>query len=955
MSAAPEAVTLARFAPGSLVRARGREWVVLPESSDDLLVLRALGGADDETAGVLVGFEPVEAAQFAWPDPDQAGDHLGGRLLADAARLGFRSSAGPFRSFGAIAVEPRPYQLVPLLMALRLDPVRLLIADDVGIGKTIEAGLVAKELLVSGGATGLCVLCPPHLAEQWQSELSAKFHLDAELVLTSTASRLERSCGFGESIFDVFPYTIVSTDFIKSDRRRDEFVRSAPDLVVVDEAHTCAADVRGRGAAHQRYRLLSDLTADAARHVVLVTATPHSGNEGAFRSLIGLLDPSFSALPDDEQIDERTRARLARHFVQRRRADIRAYLDVDTPFPERLELPESDGRYQLSPAYRSFVEEVLAWAREAVADERGGRHRQRVRWWSVLALLRSLASSPAAAAATLRNRAAPAQTTTVEEADDAGRRSVLDQDDADDAGRPDAAPGADPDPNDSDGGGGGDRADRRRLRAMAEQADQLAGAEDAKLAHTAKLVRQLVAEGYNPIVFCRFIPTADYVAEHLAKVLGDGVAVESVTGVLPPAERESRVAALGEAARRVLVATDCLSEGINLQECFDAVVHYDLPWNPTRLEQREGRVDRYGQPSPTVKVATVYGVDNVIDEIVLDVLLRKHRKIRSELGISIPVPGSNDEFIESVFERLFAKENRQLSLFAAPVKAVQETLFAEWDRAAEKEKRSRTRYAQHTISTDEVAAELDAVRAAIGSDTDVARFVRDALSALGGSVAGDGTTLATEPVRISLGDLPRAARDLLGLDGDELVGRYQPTLRAGETYLSRTHPVVAGLAGFLLDTALDRHVQSPAARCGAIRTTAVEVSTTVLLVRHRFDLSLGRRQEPDHALLAEELAVTAFAGSPGAATWLAAEDAEALLGLPPAGNVTPEQRAGLLRHLVDRAELLTPALEAQAADRARELAATHRRVRRDAGASSRVTVKAHLPVDVLGLYLYLPA
>ena len=952
MSAAPETPATSRFAPGSLVRARGREWVVLPESSDELLVLRALGGAVDETAGVLVGFEPVEPAEFAWPDPDQAGDHLGGRLLADAARLGFRSSAGPFRSFGAIAVEPRPYQLVPLLMALRLDPVRLLIADDVGIGKTIEAGLVAKELLVSGEAKGLCVLCPPHLAEQWQAELSAKFHVDAELVLTSTASRLERSC-LGESIFDVFPYTIVSTDFIKTDRRRDEFVRSAPDLVVVDEAHTCAADVRGRGAAHQRFRLLSELTADRTRHVVLVTATPHSGNEGAFRSLIGLLDPSFSGLPEDEQIDERTRARLARHFVQRRRSDIRAYLDVDTPFPERLELPEDGGRYQLTAAYRSFVEEVLAWAREAVADESGGRHRQRVRWWSVLALLRSLASSPAAAAATLRNRAAPAQTTTVEEADDAGRRSVLDQDDADDAGRPDTAPGVDPDG--SNGGSGGERVDRRRLRAMAERADQLAGTEDAKLAHTATLVRQLVAEGYNPIVFCRFIPTADYVAEHLAKALGSSVAIESVTGALPPAEREGRVSALGGAARRVLVATDCLSEGINLQEYFDAVVHYDLPWNPTRLEQREGRVDRYGQPSQMVKVATVYGVDNVIDEIVLDVLLRKHRKIRSELGISIPVPGSNDEFIESVFERLFTKENRQLSLFSAPVKAVRETLFAEWDRAAEKEKRSRTRYAQHTISTDEVAAELAAVRSAIGSGTDVARFVRDAVSALEGTIAGDGTTLAAEPVRISLGGLPRAARDLLGTDGETLVGRYQPTLRAGETYLSRTHPVVAGLAGYLLDTALDSHTASPAARCGAIRTTAVEVTTTVLLVRHRFDLTVGKRGGPDEQLLAEELAVTGFAGSAGFATWLPAEVAEALLGLPPNGNVAPEERAQFIGHLVERAELLVPALEAQAADRARELAATHRRVRRDAGASSRVTVKAHLPVDVLGLYLYLPA
>ncbi|MDW8214645.1 MAG: helicase, partial [Roseiflexaceae bacterium] len=111
------------FAVGALVRARGREWVVLPESTDDLLVLRPLGGTDDEIAGVYLPLESVEPARFALPDPAKRGDALSCRLLRDAVRLGFRSSAGPFRSFARIAVEPRPYQLVPLLMALKLDPV----------------------------------------------------------------------------------------------------------------------------------------------------------------------------------------------------------------------------------------------------------------------------------------------------------------------------------------------------------------------------------------------------------------------------------------------------------------------------------------------------------------------------------------------------------------------------------------------------------------------------------------------------------------------------------------------------------------------------------------------------------------------------------------------------------------------------------------------------------------
>ncbi len=189
------------MAPGTLVRARGREWVVLPESAGDLLVLRPLGGSDEEVTGIYLPLEPVEPARFSLPSPAHVGDHRSCRLLRDALRLGFRSSAGPFRSFGRIDVEPRPYQLVPLLMALRLDPVRLLIADDVGVGKTIEACLVARELLDRGEIRRLAVLCPPPLAEQWQAEL-ARFHVEAELVLPSTATQLERACALNESLFE---------------------------------------------------------------------------------------------------------------------------------------------------------------------------------------------------------------------------------------------------------------------------------------------------------------------------------------------------------------------------------------------------------------------------------------------------------------------------------------------------------------------------------------------------------------------------------------------------------------------------------------------------------------------------------------------------------------------------------------------------------------------------------
>jgi len=148
------------FAVGSLVSARGRDWVVQPQSDQDFLILAPLGAGDEVTA-VIPALERVTPSSFPPPEPNDAGPATSAGLLRTALRIGFRSSAGPFRSVARLSVEPRAYQLVPLLMALRQDTVRMLISDDVGIGKTIEAGLIAAELLEQGDATGLAVLCGP--------------------------------------------------------------------------------------------------------------------------------------------------------------------------------------------------------------------------------------------------------------------------------------------------------------------------------------------------------------------------------------------------------------------------------------------------------------------------------------------------------------------------------------------------------------------------------------------------------------------------------------------------------------------------------------------------------------------------------------------------------------------------------------------------------------------------
>lgn len=924
------------FAIGTLVRARGREWVVLPDSDDQMMILRPLGGTDDEIAGVLTNLESVEPATFALPTPDDLGDHRSAQLLRDALRLGFRSSAGPFRSFGSLNFEPRPYQLVPLMMSLRLDPVRLLIADDVGTGKTASTLIIAAELLAQGKAKRMTVLCPPHLATQWQAEMRDKFHLDAEVVLPSNASRLERGCRVGETLFDRHDITIVSTEFIKADRRRSEFLRTAPELVIVDEAHTCAFDNTTSGGRHIRHQLVTGLAADPFRHLLLVTATPHSGKEEAFRSLLTFLDADFANLPDDLSGDQhrRHRERLARQMVQRRRADLRKFLQVDTPFPDRK---ESESAYSLSAEGHVLFDAAVAFAREAVRDTGEAQHRQRMRWWSALALLRSLASSPAAALDTLEKRSKAADTTSVADADAVGRRTVLDLADDDAEELDDEAAGSDDDDNST----------RRRLNELKKLAAAVAGKNDTKLQGLVSLVKGLLDDGFNPIVFCRYIPTADYVADELAKRFPK-VGVRAVSGRIPSSERPEIVDELAPFQQRILVTTDCLSEGINLQALFDSVVHYDLSWNPTRHEQREGRVDRFGQPKPEVRVLTYYGSDNRIDGLVLEVLLRKHRTIRNSLGYSVPVPGDANTVAEAIIQGLLMQDERsrgtQLRLEGIDPAAVE--VLKDWESAADREKRSRTVFAQEGIKPDEVAIELAEVRRALGTSLDVKRFVVDALTASGAHA--NGTTV----VGLELGEVAVSLREAMGLNRTSIKVRFEPPATESEILLTRTHPIVSGLAAHVLDTALDPLRKSPASRSGVIRTDAVTTRTTLLVARYRFDLFVGADA---NQLLAEDAAVLAFTGDPHAPDWLDPDLAELLLAAQPVANVAPGQAREVVDDMLVAAAGWLPQLDDYAREAANRLLHSHHRARAAVRLrTSSDRIEARLPVDVLGLYVLLP-
>jgi superfamily II DNA/RNA helicase len=216
-----------------------------------------------------------------------------------------------------------------------------------------------------------------------------------------------------------------------------------------------------------------------------------------------------------------------------------------------------------------------------------------------------------------------------------------------------------------------------------------------------------------------------------------------ITSELPDELRKQRIEEMGKSPQRVLIATDCLSEGINLQEHFTGVLHYDLPWNPNRLEQREGRVDRFGQMAPKVKACLLYGADNPIDGIVLDVLLRKVREIKRATGINVPVsrrfaehhrhhhPGAAPQSWPPGIEKSASQQPDRIRL--RPVRRSsgrQANVTRKIDEAAEREKASRSIFAQNAIKAQEIEADLREMDEAIGDPLVVENFVTSALNNL---------------------------------------------------------------------------------------------------------------------------------------------------------------------------------------------------------------------------------
>ena len=946
--------------PGKLVSLRGREWVVLPSDDPDLLVIKPLGGSDDEIAGIyqplgISSDTPVDA-RFPKPTAADLGDINSARLLYDAARLAFRNGAGPFRALAKLSFRPRAYQIIPLVMALRQDMVRLLIADDVGVGKTIEALLIVRELIERSKIKRFAVVCLPHLCDQWQEEFRDKLGIEAVIIRSNTQARLDRQIQGDTSVYDYYPYQIISIDYIKSDIRSNVFVEQCPELVIVDEAHTCARPVGASAGQQQRYHLLNRIAAKPGQHLVLLTATPHSGKPEEFHSLLGLLNPDFEGidLPSSTQTERRT---LAKHFVQRKRADVEKWMDEKTPFPERETIEWS---YDLSTKYAAFFDDVVEFARKLVVSDASGKKKKRVQYWTALGLLRGVMSSPGAGVKMLTTRLEKLVTAA---GDDATVNEVAEPDVENPVGDLDFGFEGDNAPTQVMEQGDWTDHQRRQLRQFAERIEELAGINhDQKLYAASVILEDWIFKGFKPVVFCRYIETANYLGEHLDPLLARKIPkldLQVVTSELPDDLRKQRIADMAGDNPRILIATDCLSEGINLQEHFTAVLHYDLPWNPNRLEQREGRVDRFGQEAPEVKACLLYGADNPIDGIVLDVLLRKVREIKRATGINVPFPEDSQSIIDTITQALLLNPNRRIQKQRGPEQQVlfdytdfgeaaeaKESVTHKIDEAVEREKVSRSIFAQNAIKAQEVEEDLRAVDDAIGDPHAVEEFVTVTLA----SLFGVQVTTEKKGYGIVTGNLPPQIVDLLPA-GDLVKVSFESPTPEGYHYLGRNHRFVEQLCQLTMANTLARQGKQ-AARAAVIRTGQVNTKTTLLLFRCRNVIEQGK---DGHQIVAEEMLLWGWRGTPAEREFLDHEESRQLIReVRASSNLSREARESFLDNEIGLLEHLEEEFKVLAEEQSKRLVASHERFSAMMDKKRYQVVYPVLPMDLMGVYIVLP-
>ncbi|HJP67491.1 MAG TPA: DISARM system SNF2-like helicase DrmD [Sphingomicrobium sp.] len=778
---------------GEFVDLRGRLWLVEEHAreSDSFPSLRLSCVDDDaqgETASVIWDAEiaPRSRDGELW---EMIGDHGTDDAALFAAFLRtirWNSSTAadrelfqaPFRA----GIRMDAYQLAPLKKALQLPRVNLLIADDVGLGKTVEAGLVMREMLLRKRIDFIVVLAPPSMTLQWQDELAAKFGLSFEIIDRDLLADLRRTRGFG-----VNPWAAGSRFILSHKLLGDETYTAglrevlgsfqARTLLILDEAHHCAPAGGGRYAIESQFTKAVRDIADRFEHRLFLTATPHNGHGNSFSTLLEILDPQrFTRGMDVRESD------LKPVMIRRLKSDLR---ELGEAFPERVverialsdlsaEQPELRLAEMLAE-YGALRERRIGALRAAKAAQArlsfvGLQQRLlssiaafaktlQVHRKSLLRVIEQGASHIPAAAAAAHVDPLLSEVEFGNEADEDTALRLID--DEEDRGAEAAAVL------------GAEEASRVQLDAelqavdaMIAIAERTAASPDARIQWLEQWIgKHMLVDGkWNDrrlIIFTEYEATRIFIERQLRRIIMDTPQHESrvstFTGITSPERREAIKRAFNNADTplRILICTDAAREGINLQQQCHDLVHFDLPWNPSRLEQRNGRIDRKLQPAPQV-FCRYFFYEQRPEDIVLEALVRKTELIQRQLG-------SAGQVIENRVARrmndrgILRSDAATLAAAIASEEADEQVAAAV--RALGDEPDSRL--ARIRAELDELKASLEAARQRVGVDAEeLEAVVGLALSRAGGDIEAARSDSVRETHTFALSpDLPAFARD----------------------------------------------------------------------------------------------------------------------------------------------------------------------------------------------------
>jgi ERCC4-related helicase len=916
VSLAPRPPAMTTLLPGTRVRARDLEWEIVhsePAGAQHRYRLRCVQGSlRGQEFDLLHPFEAVDPVQTEL-DPTRPA-RLKDWLLYHQAFL-LEQQLGPA---ALLAAEPgrleiQPYQLVPVLRALQMGRPRLLLADGVGLGKTIQAGLVMVELIARRRAHRILVVSPPGvLLQQWHTEMRDRFGLRFEtLANASELQERRRQLELGANPFDHASLCLTSIDFAKQERVLQELERTTWDLVVIDEAHHCVKMSSGVEWDDSRRRRVAEVLAQKSDGLLLLTATPHDGFDPHFASLVELLDPSLVDGRGNLRGESyhRFQVRRLKHHIKDPKTgkDLFPQREV-TPRPVRFD-PEADA------PFAKLQRELLALVAPVV--RRARRQRRYDELLAFLALLKRSVSTVAACRATLthvrdRYLELRRQGTEQQEARRQRLRTLRDlerrharygtlsfeeeQDQAllfaqEIAAELAAVPAEEQPAAIAERRADEQRAQRRDRRKL-EGKDELASAlddlvqlaaaaetDDPKLAAMLQAIRDIRAAepGANVLIYTEYTDSLEALVASLqaAKQAGrlDGE-ILAIRGSYSDSDRAKVTTRFTSEDGLILVSTDATAEGLNLHARCHHLLHLELPYNPNRLEQRNGRIDRYGQ-AHTPKVGYLY-LQRTFEERVLLRLIAKYERQRDRLtfvpdtlGRASAADAGSERLLDALVEeqdgQLFARPRTEIQFGAAADTNDNEsdatkTLLDEIDRATRSftdaakanswlglaGERAEKRY------VEEASAASAAGRSLAG--TDLLQFVKSALE----RDVGSADAIRTEPDGTLSLRLPTdwglRLDGMAGYDRDAGLLRVSvDRSRAADAqkrplgFLGRAHPVVA--------RALERTRNARYGEADAwvdVRTSAVTapVPEPELLVTF-----LGRIEGPQGSVFERVLAV----------------------------------------------------------------------------------------------------